>query len=95
MEVKKEAFKRHRKWKDGKWQVSTWKRKMVFPARSDYDAEREVEQVRVCIQCSRMNRWTKRWTNQQIWCSPDDLGRLGALLDSTGDGGEEEGGDAP
>jgi len=79
-----------RKWKEGRFQVSIWKRKKVLKAKSDFDVEREVEPVRACIQFSSFSRVTQTWENQRIWCMPDDLGTLARLLDASD---EKEDGD--
>ncbi len=40
----------------GRFQVSIWKRRKVIPARNDFEAERERDEVRACIQHSRYKR---------------------------------------
>ena len=71
--------------RSGRFQISIWKRKMTFPARNDFDVEREVETTRACIQYGRKNRATGEWQNQSIWCSPEDLRSLAITLDSLND----------
>ena len=74
----------------GRFQVSTWRRRKVVPAKSDFEAEREYDVVRACVQYSRCNRLTGDWNRQHIWCNPDELRDLAGVLDSLGD---DEGGD--
>ena len=65
----------------GRFQVSIWKRKKLYKAKNDYDVEREVEIARACIQYSQYNKQTNSWTNQAIWCNPDELRNLVQVLD--------------
>jgi hypothetical protein len=65
----------------GRFQVSIWKRKKLLKAKNDYDCEREIEIVRACIQHSQYNKQTNTWTNQVIWCNPDELRNLVQVLD--------------
>ena len=74
----------------GRFQVSIWKRKKLFKARNDYDVEREVEIARACIQYSQYNKSTNSWTNQTIWCNPDELRNLVQLLDELNGFDEEQ-----
>ena len=71
--------------KVGRFQVSVWKKKKLFQARNDFDVEREVEMVRVCIQYSTFNKGQNTWTNQSIWCNPDELRDLANALDKLND----------
>ena len=66
--------------KVGNFQISLWKKKLVFPAKTDFDCEREVDVVRVCIQYSRFDKKKQSWSNQSIWCLPDELRDLAAVL---------------
>jgi predicted transglutaminase-like protease len=76
-EVNKPLVKR----RFGKFQVSIWKTKKLFKAKNDYDVEREIEIARACIQRSQFNKQTSSWTNQSIWCNPDELRNLVQVLD--------------
>lgn len=73
----------------GRFQVSIWKSKKIQKARNDYDIEREIEVVRACIQHSQYTRTTNKWTNQTIWCNPDELRSIAQLLDEL-NGSEKE-----
>lgn len=75
----------------GRFQISIWKRKKLFKAKNDYDVEREVEIVRACIQYSQYNKSTNNWTNQSIWCNPDELRVLVQVLDDLNGFNEEKG----
>ena len=76
----------------GRFQVSIWKRKKLIKARNDFDCEREVEQVRACVQYSRFSKSRNEYDNQRIWCNPDELRNLVEVLDQlNGDvGGDED-----
>ena len=76
----------------GKFQISSWSFKRLRAARDDFDAEREYEVIRACVQYSRYNRHTGEFERQQIWCDPHELRDLAALLDGLS---EEEGPAAP
>lgn len=80
--------------KSGRFSITFWKND--YEVYQDSQAERDAhfcmqEQIRVCIQFGRYNRLTKTWTNQQIWCNPDDLLHLREALD----GGEEKSASSP
>ena len=66
----------------GRFQVSIWKWKKVLKARDDFDAERELEIVRACVQYSRYQRETETWENQTLWCSLGELRDLRIVLDA-------------
>ncbi len=68
----------------GRFQVSHWRTKRTFPARNDFETEREVVSRRACIQYSRLNRLTQSWENQQIWCNPEELRDLFQALGEVG-----------
>ena len=65
----------------GRFQLSLWRRKIIIPSRHDWEAEREVERVRACVQYSRYNQATGSWENQSIWCSPEELRDLANVMD--------------
>ncbi len=81
-----------RKARIGRFQISIWKRKRIIKARNDFDCEREIEQVRACIQYSRFNKMTNSFDNQRVWCNPDELRSLVEVLDKLNDdvGGDED-----
>jgi len=68
----------------GKFQISSWSFNRIRKARNDFDAEREYEVIRTCVQYSRYNRGTGQFERQQIWCDPYELRDLAGLLDSLG-----------
>ena len=65
----------------GRFQVSLWRTKRIFPARNDFEPEREVISRRACIQYSRLNKQSQVWDNQQVWCNLDELRDLVQALD--------------
>ena len=69
----------------GKFQVSVWARSKLCSARSDFEAEREIQVVRICVQHSRYDWKTRQWANQSIWCQPDELRDLADALDQLGE----------
>ncbi len=67
--------------KEGRFQLTLWRsRKRVMPT-NDFDVEREVESIRVCIQHGRYNKAAEEWVNQTIWCNPRELGELSAAME--------------
>ena len=76
----------------GRFQVSTWCFKRLRKAKNDFDAERECEVFRACVQYSKYDRRSGRFERQQIWCDPIELRSLAAVLDGLGDD-EAEGGE--
>jgi len=72
----------------GKFQISSWCFKRIRKARNDFDAEREYEVIRACVQYSRYKRRTGLFERQQIWCDPAELRDIAALLDGLGDESE-------
>lgn len=94
--MEQEKFKPIQKAKSGRFQVTIWKRKKVIPVRADkadFDAEREVEQLRASIQYSIYNSYIRNWINKVIWCDPEDLRSLCMALDELNEF-EEDGGEA-
>ena len=57
----------------GHFQLSVWKKKRVIPPRHNFDVERVVDTVSVCLQYSRFRKSTNSWNNQNIWFTPDEL----------------------
>lgn len=66
----------------GKFQISSWSFKRIRRARNDFEAEREYDSVRTCVQYSRYNHSKGMFERQQIWCDPYELRDLAALLDA-------------
>lgn len=87
--MKQEKNKPIKKNKVGRFQISIWKRTRIIPAKNDFDVEREVEQVRACVQYSRFNKLHQNWENQHIWCNPDELRNLAEVLDNMNRGDEQ------
>jgi len=81
-----------RKARIGRFQISIWKRKKLIEARNGFDCEREVEQIRACVQYSRFSKTRNEYDNQRIWCNPDELRNLVEVLDKLNDsiGGVED-----
>lgn len=67
--------------KTGRFQISIWKSNKLIKAKNDFDVEREVEQVRTCVQYSRFNKENQIWNNQRIWCTPHEIRDLAQCLD--------------
>ena len=65
----------------GRFQISLWRRRIIIAARNDFEAEREIERVRMCVQYSRYNHDTNAWDNQSIWCNPEELRDLANVMD--------------
>jgi hypothetical protein len=65
----------------GRFKISTWCFNRVRKARNDFEAEREYEVIRACVQYSRYNWLSGRFERQQIWCNPEELRELAALLE--------------
>lgn len=66
----------------GRFQITAWNYQGIRRARDDdMDCEKPYEFIRVRIQYSRYNWKTKEFDRQQIWCSPDELRILAALLE--------------
>ena len=79
----------------GRFQISAWNCERIRNARDDgFDCEKPYEFIRVCIQYSRYNRRTDMFERQQIWCSPDELRTLAALLEQDADEGGTKPADA-
>lgn len=94
--MEQEKFRPIQKARSGRFQVTIWKRRRVMPVRAenaDFEAEREVEQLRASVQYSVYNKHIGNWINRAIWCDPGDLRSLCMALDELNEF-EEEGGDA-
>ena len=65
----------------GRFQISLWENQRLTKAKHDYDAEREHNALRACVQHGTFNKTTQTWENQSIWCNPDELRDLANALD--------------
>ena len=90
MQVQTEKRRPIKKARCGMFQVSLWRNNWLVPARNDFDAERTVQTVRVCVQYSRFNQRLQRWDRQSIWCNAQELRDLVQALDRL-DEAEEQG----
>jgi hypothetical protein len=82
--MKKESEKRKTKQPDirvkqGVFQLSAWKRTKVIPARNDYDVEREVTQISICLSVGQ--RRDGQWNNVQAWFRSSQFEQLEEAVD--------------
>lgn len=94
---KNKANKPDIKCKAGIFQLAGWKRKKVIPAKNDFDVEREVDQVNICLTAGI--RKNGKWENIQVWFRRSQFGNLKEVVDDFAEGLKElngldnEGGD--
>ena len=67
------------KCKAGVFQLAGWKNKRVIPAKDDYDIEREVEQVNICLTAGI--RKNGKWENIPVWFRRSQFGNLKEVVD--------------
>jgi len=67
------------KCKSGIFQLAGWKRNRVIPAKNDYDVEREVEQVNICLTAGI--RKNGKWENIPVWFRVSQFGNLKEIVD--------------
>jgi len=65
--------------KSGIFQISGWKNKKVIPAKNDFDIEREVEQVNICLNIGQ--RKDKEWKNVNAWFRASQFQNLKEVLE--------------
>jgi hypothetical protein len=65
----------------GRFQVTLWQSTRRVRARAHYQAEREFDVERICIQRSTFNRNTGKYKNQQIWLDPHEIRDLALAMD--------------
>ena len=65
--------------KAGIFQIAGWKRTKVIPAKNDYDQEREVEQVNLCLTVGM--RQKGKWVNVVAWFRASQFGNLKEVVD--------------
>ena len=51
--------------KSGIFQISGWKKTKVIPAKNDFDIEREVKQINICLNIGQ--RKDSEWKNVNAW----------------------------
>jgi len=76
---KKNANQPDIKCKSGVFQLAGWKRKKVIPARNDFDVEREVEHVNICLTVGM--RKNGEWENIPVWFRVSQFGSLKEVVD--------------
>ncbi len=84
------------KCKAGVFQLAGWKTKKIIPARNDFDIEREIEQVNLCLTIGV--RKNGEWENIPVWFRTSQFANLKEVVDEFGKelkrlNGMEEGGD--
>ncbi len=65
--------------KEGIFQLVGWKREVVIPAKDDYDVEREIKYLNLCLNVGV--RKNGKWDNIQIWFRRSQFGNLKAVVD--------------
>lgn len=81
-----------RKIRVGRFQISIWKFKQLLSnggRESTAYVEQWVDVERACIQYSTLNRATRQWENQCIWCPAEELRVLASVLDQFNDSEDE------
>jgi hypothetical protein len=67
------------KCKSGIFQLAGWKNKKIIPAKNDFDIEREVEQVNICLTVGI--RKDGKWENIPVWFRRSQFGDLKEIVD--------------
>lgn len=67
------------KCKSGIFQLAGWKKKKIIPAKNDFDIEKEVEQVNICLTVGI--RKNGEWENIPIWFRRSQFGDLKEVVD--------------
>jgi hypothetical protein len=63
----------------GIFQLAGWKKTRVIPAKDDYDIEREVKRVNLCLTTGQ--RQQGEWKNVTAWFRPHQFGDLKEAVD--------------
>src|SRR4030043_2247167 len=67
------------KCKAGVFQLAGWKTKKVIPAKNDFDVEREIKQVNICLTAGI--RKDGKWENIPVWFRSSQFGNLKEIVD--------------
>jgi len=67
------------KCKAGVFQLAAWKQTRTFPAKNDFDIEKKVEQVNVCL--SAGVRKNGAWENIPVWFRLSQFANLKQVVD--------------
>lgn len=67
------------KCKAGVFQLAAWKQTRIFPAKNDFDIEKKVEQVNVCL--SAGVRKNGAWENIPVWFRVSQFANLKQVVD--------------
>ena len=67
------------KCKSGIFQLAGWKKTKVIPAKNDFDIEREVNQVNICLTVGI--RKDGKWENIPVWFRRSQFGDLKEAVD--------------
>ena len=70
------------KFKCGRFQISAWKDKKTIPAKNDYDIERDVDRVNICLSVGQ--RKNNEWVNIPVWFGRSQFGDLKQAVDDFG-----------
>jgi hypothetical protein len=65
--------------KSGIFQISGWKNKRTIPAKNDFDIEREVEQINICLNIGQ--RTDGKWKNIPTWFRASQFQNLKEVLE--------------
>lgn len=69
--------------KVGVFQLSAWKRTRVIPARNDFDIERQVEEINICLSTGIKKNGS--WKNVSVWFKASQFGDLKEVVDDFGE----------
>jgi hypothetical protein len=67
------------KCKAGVFQLAAWKKTRIIPAKNDFDIEREVEQVNLCLTTGI--RRNGEWKNVPVWFRLSQFANLKEMVD--------------
>lgn len=76
---KKNGKKPDIKSKEGIFQLAGWNKEVVIPAKNDYDIEREVKYLNLCLSVGV--RKNGKWENIPIWFRRSQFANLKAVVD--------------
>lgn len=65
--------------REGIFQLSGWNKEVVIPAKNDYDVEREVKYLNLCLNVGV--RKNGKWENVQIWFRRSQFANLKTVVD--------------
>jgi hypothetical protein len=77
---KKDANQPDVKCKSGIFQLAAWKQKKTIPAKNDFDVEREVERVNICLTAGIRKKG--EWKNIPVWFRSSQFANLKEIVDT-------------